>query len=166
MKEKLKNINIIYVYADGGSLKNSPTQSDAGIGAILYDKIGNEIAKKSEFIGTATNNVAEYRALIFGIKTALVLRPRAIKCFTDSELVVKQINGEYRCKNIGLKMLLAEIDTLSTKADVTFEYIPRENEKIRAVHKLVEKTINNERRRTPAQEASKKPQEKQKTFQW
>jgi ribonuclease HI len=160
----MKYTNILYVYTDGGSSGNSATQGRAGTGALIYDEKGIEIARKSEYIGAATNNVAEYKALLSGITLALTLKPRQILCFTDSELIVKQINGEYRCKDMGLRVLLAEFDNLSRKAPISVQHLAREDERLKTVHKLVEKVIILGQRQEETKRKQK--QEKQKTFGW
>src|SRR5690554_6590583 len=84
------------MYTDGGSRGNPGI---AGIGISIQDKDGNEIRAISQYIGEQTNNVAEYKALSRGLEVALDLGIENIKCYLDSELVVKQIKGEYKVKN-------------------------------------------------------------------
>jgi ribonuclease HI len=98
--------------ADGGSRGNP---GDSGLGYILTENDVNGKPKPQSditplsyggwFIGKATNNQAEYHALIWGLENALFLNVRSIKVELDSELVVKQINGEYKVKNAGIKPL-------------------------------------------------------------
>lgn len=84
------------IYSDGGSRGNPGI---AGIGVSIQDKEGNELRAISEYIGEQTNNVAEYTAIRRGLEVALDLGIEKVTCYLDSELVVKQIKGEYKVKN-------------------------------------------------------------------
>lgn len=84
------------IYSDGGSRGNPGI---AGIGISIQDKAGNEIKAISQYIGEQTNNVAEYKALSRGLEIAFDLGIENVTCYLDSELVVKQIKGEYKVKN-------------------------------------------------------------------
>lgn len=99
------------VYADGGSRGNP---GPAGIGAVLQQN-GQTTSEVSEFIGVATNNVAEYTALIRILERSLELGVEHIEARMDSELVVRQMKGEYRVKNEGLKPLFMEAQRLSRR---------------------------------------------------
>jgi ribonuclease HI len=101
----------IIVYADGGSRGNP---GPAGIGAALMQD-GKLIAGISEFIGIATNNVAEYKALIAGLKHALKMGYVKVEVRMDSELVVRQILGQYKVKNENLKPLFMEAKLISNR---------------------------------------------------
>ncbi|MGI6704413.1 MAG: ribonuclease HI family protein [Clostridia bacterium] len=92
----------LVMYADGGSRGNP---GDAGIGIVIYDAEEVLVAQISRYIGIQTNNVAEYYALIRGLEEVKALGARRVDIYMDSELVVKQIKGEYRVKNEGLKPL-------------------------------------------------------------
>ena len=84
------------IYTDGGSRGNPGI---AGIGILIEDKDGNVIREISQYVGEQTNNVAEYKALSRGLEAALDLGIKKLTCYLDSELVVKQIKGEYKVKN-------------------------------------------------------------------
>jgi ribonuclease HI/probable phosphoglycerate mutase len=92
----------LIVYADGASRGNP---GPAAIGASIRDETGVELATVSERIGRATNNVAEYRAAIEGVRKAKVLRATNIELRMDSELVVRQLAGMYRVKHPALQPL-------------------------------------------------------------
>src|SRR4030095_7464019 len=94
---------------DGGARGNP---GPAGIGIVLRAKDGTELVTLGRFIGRATNNVAEYRALITALPKAKELGARRIAIRGDSELVVKQMRGEYRVKNEGLRGLYEEAQQL------------------------------------------------------
>lgn len=100
------------VFADGASRGNP---GPAAIGASVRDDDGNELSAVSERIGVATNNQAEYRAAIAGVRRARELGATAIDLRMDSELVVRQLSGRYRVKNPGLRplfeSLLSELDS-------------------------------------------------------
>lgn len=114
----------IIIYSDGGARGNP---GPAGIGAVLYNSDSVKVAEISIFLGTATNNQAEYKALIYGIKKAKELEATDLDCFLDSELVVKQLKGEYKVKNKDLAPLFLEIHNLSCSFNrITYTHIPRE----------------------------------------
>lgn len=116
----------LHLFTDGGS-RGNPGQ--AAIACILEDpQRGVTVREHAERIGIETNNVAEYRSLIEGLKIALRYHPNRLICHLDSELVVKQVNGEYRMKTPHLEPLLEEIRSLSMELpDIVFKYIPRED---------------------------------------
>ena len=90
---------------DGGSRGNP---GPAGIGVVLRAADGTPLVTLGRFIGRATNNVAEYKALITALEKAEELGARKVKVLGDSELVVKQMRGEYRVKNPDLRVLYEE----------------------------------------------------------
>jgi ribonuclease HI len=102
----------------------------AGCGVIILDADARTILEKARYLGTATNNVAEYTALIDGLREAVDLGAREVGVRTDSELVVKQMKGEYKVKDVKLKELFAEAQRLSRGfAVVSFTHVQRENNK-------------------------------------
>lgn len=116
----------LHLFSDGGS-RGNPGQ--AAIGWIIEDPIRGEVLKQgNERIGVETNNVAEYRALIAGLKAAEQFHPNRLVCHLDSELVVKQLNGEYKVKMEALQVFFDEIKRLANELpDVVFTHIPRED---------------------------------------
>ncbi|MBU0458714.1 ribonuclease HI family protein [Patescibacteria group bacterium] len=116
----------LHLYTDGGS-RGNPGQS--AIGCILEDPSeGKVVREHSERIGIGTNNVAEYKALIEGLKIAKRYHPNRLVCFLDSELIVRQLKGEYRVKMPALKEFNEEISELMNEfATVEFHHIPRED---------------------------------------
>ena len=93
------------VHVDGGARGNP---GPAAVAAVATDGDGNEVAERSAYIGEATNNVAEYRAVLLALELARDLGAREIEIVNDSELVARQIGGEYKVKNAGLKPLFLE----------------------------------------------------------
>jgi len=109
---------------DGGARGNP---GPAAIGVVLRNEDGAVIADAAEPIGNATNNVAEYRALIRGIELAAQHGATELQLYGDSELVVKQIRGEYKVKDAGLKPLHAEARAaLSAFVKWSFDHVRRE----------------------------------------
>lgn len=123
----MKNLEKLIIYTDGGARGNP---GPAGIGAVIYDGEKKVIAEISEYIGETTNNQAEYRAVVAAISKAQELEAREINFYLDSELVVKQLNREYKVKNQDLAPLFVKIynATLSFKK-VTFTHVRREYNK-------------------------------------
>lgn len=116
----------LHLFSDGGS-RGNPGQ--AAIGYIIEDPVKGEIlTEHGETIGTETNNVAEYQALIAGLRAALKFHPNRLICHLDSELVVKQLNGEYRVKMPSLQQYVDDIQELAQEfSDIVFQHIPRED---------------------------------------
>lgn len=112
------------LHCDGAS-KGNP--GPAGIGMVLETADGREVLAWGRAIGKATNNVAEYRALIAGLQQALELGVRRITVQSDSQLMVRQINGQYKVKNAGLQPLHAEAKSLLKRFDEwSIQHVPRE----------------------------------------
>lgn len=113
-----------FLYTDGASRGNP---GEAAIGAVLYNDAGERLGEISETIGIATNNVAEYRAVIAGLDLAVQHRPDHLVLRADSQLLVRQLLGEYRVKAAGLKPLFAAAaGRLQTFPSVTVEHVSRE----------------------------------------
>lgn len=111
-------------YTDGGARGNP---GPAGIGVVLQNKDGKVVGEWSEFLGIATNNQAEYKALLLALKQAITLGAIELECRLDSELVVKQLKGEYKVKHPGLKPLFEQAKSLISQIkNVSFKHIPRE----------------------------------------
>ncbi|MDI3534406.1 MAG: ribonuclease [Thermosediminibacterales bacterium] len=120
-------MDTLVIHTDGASRGNP---GDAGIGIVVYNEDKTKIIKELyEYIGKTTNNVAEYTALLKGLKAVEALKPKAIKIFLDSELIVKQINGEYKVRNEGLRPIYEDVKKLLRKFNYTIEHIPREQNK-------------------------------------
>jgi len=111
--------------ADGGSRGNP---GPGALGYVLCDASGAEVEARGEFLGTCTNNVAEYRALLAGLEAASRHGVRSLVVRMDSELVVRQMLGQYKVKNEGLKPLHAAARTAVAKlGSVRFESVPRDD---------------------------------------
>lgn len=132
----------LHLFTDGGSRGNP---GEAAVGCVLIDPLtGNVVKEYKEAIGIHTNNVAEYKALIIGLELALHYRPNRLVCHLDSELIVKQLSGEYRVKMPTLKPLLDQIQELLQEfKEVSFRHVPRE--KNAHADKLVNQALDSKR---------------------
>lgn len=93
------NIESAILWTDGAARGNP---GPAGIGALLKTPSGEVLSADSAYLGEATNNVAEYKALLLGLERALVLGVKKIEVRADSELLIKQIKGQYKVRSAGL----------------------------------------------------------------
>lgn len=114
------------IYTDGGARGNP---GPAGIGAVIWD--GNKlVGTYSKYIGEATNNQAEYQAAILGLEQAKQLRAEELDFYLDSELVVNQLNRNYKIKDKALGLLFVKAWNLMVGfKSVKFHHIPRERNK-------------------------------------
>ena len=109
-------------YTDGAS-KGNPGPAATG---FTIEKDGVVLEEHGEYIGAATNNFAEYTALISAVRRMITLGATDVTIYSDSELLVKQINGSYRVKNEGLKPLFREVKELSERFNsIRVIHIPR-----------------------------------------
>ena len=114
----------VVIHTDGAA---EPNPGPAAIGATIKDERGRLIASISRPIGRATNNQAEYRAVIAALEKAIGLGARQVTLNSDSELVVKQIQGSYRVKKAALKPLFRRVKELQSLLEsLTVSHIPRE----------------------------------------
>ncbi len=118
----------IRIYTDGGSRGNpGPAASGAVLKSLSAKGEGEIIATASKFLGTDTNNQAEYTAIIIGLEKAHKLGARVIELYMDSELAVKQLKGQYRVKNPEIAKRFLEVKNLIQKFErVTFTHVRRE----------------------------------------
>ena len=119
---------------DGGSRGNP---GPAAYGYVLETEDGHVLAAHGEAIGVATNNVAEYSGLVAGLQKALELGVDQVEVVSDSELLVKQMRGEYKVKNAALRELQGEATRLADRlAKVSFTAVRREH------NELADKLVN------------------------
>ena len=128
----------IEIYVDGGSRGNP---GPSGVGVVILDANGKRLKEISKYIGVTTNNIAEYNALLYGLEEALMLRIDEIVVNLDSELVVKQLTGDYRVKDLGLRPLFERAMNM-LKSFKNFEIRHIEREKNKEADKLVNRAIN------------------------
>lgn len=118
----------VKIYSDGGARGNP---GPAGIGVVIFDDQGKIIKKIKRYIGETTNNQAEYQAILAGLKAAKELKAKQVKCYLDSELVVKQMNGEYKVKDQNLALIFIKIWNLQHDFEkISFNHIRREKNKL------------------------------------
>ena len=130
------------INTDGGSRGNP---GPGACGAGLKDRNGNIVAQKGKFLGVCTNNEAEYQGLILGLETALELEADSAEILMDSELVVKQLKGQYRVKNAKLFPLYQQVKGLEEKiGQVSYRAIPREQNKLAdaVVNKVLDEQLH------------------------
>jgi len=99
----------LIIYTDGASRGNP---GEAGAGAIIYGEEGTVIKKVKKYLGTTTNNVAEYMALIIALNEALKLKGEVLHLYSDSELMVRQIKGIYKVRDKKMQVLWREVKKL------------------------------------------------------
>ena len=122
------------IFTDGGARGNP---GPAGVGVVILNEQGNAVAEISKYIGEATNNQAEYKALTAGLIKAKELGAREIEVFLDSELIVKQLNRQYRVKDKDLAPLFVQVYNISLGfKKIVFKHIRREK------NTLADKLVN------------------------
>ena len=123
---------------DGGARGNP---GPGALGYTLIDPAGREIEARGELLGEVTNNVAEYRALIAGLAAAARHQASPLTVFMDSELVVRQMTGEYRVKHPGLKPLHAEA-ARATAGLAAVRFVADRREENARADQLVNQTLD------------------------
>ena len=131
----------IFINTDGGS-RGNPGRS--AIGIIIFDENRELLTECKECIGEATNNKAEYKALIRGLEIASAHTRGEVNCFLDSEVVVRQVNGAYRLKAENLRALYYILkDREKAFSKVTYNFVPRENRYQQQADRLVNEALDN-----------------------
>jgi ribonuclease HI len=116
------------LFTDGGARGNP---GPAAYGYVLEAEDGSLLAAAGEAIGIATNNVAEYRGLVAGLTKAIELAVPEVEVVSDSELLVKQMRGEYKVKNVALRELSIEAARLGRRLDrVEYRHVRREHNEL------------------------------------
>jgi ribonuclease HI len=128
------------IFTDGAS-KGNP--GNAGIGVVIY-KDNKCVEEISEFVGDKTNNEAEYTAIIKALEKLDELNGKKANIFSDSQLLVKQLKGEYKLKSSKLALLYDEVQKLLEKLDINFMWVPRDENKV--ADSLANKAIKKMRR--------------------
>ena len=126
------------IRTDGGSRGNP---GPAAIGIVIEDQTGRSLFEAGYFIGDTTNNVAEYRAILKGLEEAQRLKGSELTVYCDSQLVVRQLNGQYRVKNPAMQnyhqQVMAQLEHFKR---VTFQHVSREENE--AADTLVNRALN------------------------
>jgi len=127
------------IFSDGGS-RGNPGPSAYAIVVTLNDKI---IHEHSEFLGNHTNNYAEYRGLIAGLTKALELKAENVEFIMDSQLVIRQMNGEYKVKSESVRDLFLDAKALSSMIpNITFKNVRRSEMLIPVADALLNKELD------------------------
>ncbi len=116
------------IHTDGGARGNP---GPAGIGVVIQDESGKTLDELAKYLGRTTNNQAEYRAVILGLERALELGATSVEIVTDSELLVRQANGEYKVRNPDLAQRYLQMKNLEIRLGgcVTYRHVRREQNK-------------------------------------
>lgn len=119
----------LIIFCDGGAVNNP---GPAACGIVFYNREGKKILQLSKFLGIATNNQAEYRAVIFALETIKAkFKVKELQFYIDSKLIVEQLNGKYKLKNEGLKPLYNQVKLLQLNFPlVLFDHIRREKNRL------------------------------------
>lgn len=122
------------LYADGGARGNP---GPAGAGAVVFDNLGKRVVEVADYLGIATNNIAEYEAILRGLKKLVeeypadVLKSSSLSIRMDSKLVIEQLKGAYKVKHPNLVPRYLEVKNILARnfGKVSFEHVYRENNK-------------------------------------
>ncbi|MEA1937010.1 MAG: ribonuclease HI family protein [Patescibacteria group bacterium] len=132
----------LITYTDGGARGNP---GPAACGVVIKNETGEIVLKTSKYLGETTNNVAEYEALILALQKAKgifktqKIKSKILECYLDSELVVKQLNHEYKVKDENMQKLFIKVWNLTLDFEnVKFTHFPREE------NKLADELVNKE----------------------
>jgi len=140
---KSEGINIhkrLMVFSDGGARGNP---GPAAAAFIVLSENGQVLTTNSRYLGLRTNNQAEYEALIAALESAVALHAEEVICHLDSELVAKQLTGEYTVKNLELRKLWGKVQELNRCfKNVRFISVPRTNIQIQKADALVNKALD------------------------
>jgi ribonuclease HI len=143
---KTSPANYLVAHTDGGARGNP---GPAGYGVVVHDSQGNKVAGLSEYLGRQTNNFAEYRALLAALEYAIEHESRALKVISDSELLVRQIKGLYRVKDLVLRDLHARACQLISQLEwFEIEHVLRGHN--READELANQAMDRGSRRTAA----------------
>ncbi|HEX7260139.1 MAG TPA: ribonuclease HI family protein [Candidatus Saccharimonadia bacterium] len=125
MSELINDVNrraTLVINTDGGSRGNP---GPSAIGVVITTPDGQHLESFGKYLGEGTNNFAEYSGVIAGLEAAAKYQPKTIQFLLDSELVVKQLNGQYRVKHPDLQPLYHQVKALAEPYDVSFQHVLR-----------------------------------------
>src|SRR4051794_33300261 len=130
----------LQTFSDGGARGNP---GPAAVGAVICDEQGIVLQEASLTIGDRTNNQAEYEAMFLALTIARERKARILRCHADSELIVYQLQGRYRIKDVQLKSLAEKVQALAAQFEsITYKQVPREHPMIARADKLVNQTLD------------------------
>lgn len=137
-----KKYNQVKLYTDGGCINNPG--GPGGCGIVIRQQSGNELYRCNHRLNGdhCTNNIAEYKALIFGLQACRHFTTDVVRCYTDSRLVVMQMNGQYRFKKQHLRFLGGQvIEAIQCFNAVTFKWVSRQTPSIQLADMLATQAI-------------------------
>ncbi len=135
----LSKMDSLEVYSDGASRGNP---GPAAIAFMILSEDRKMLKRYSKRVGVRTNNQAEYEALISALEFASTLPDQQAVCYIDSELVVKQLNGEYRVRNQKLKILWQKVNAFKQRFKrISFKHVSRTNRYIQEVDQLANEAL-------------------------
>ncbi len=135
-----REVSQLRTYSDGASRGNP---GPAAVAAKIVNNKGVVLKKWSRFLGRRTNNEAEYEALIIALNLARDFTDGYVQCFLDSELVVKQLNSEYRVRNPRLKKFWCHVRELQQNfRSVSFNHLPRDNRNMQEVDGMANRVLD------------------------
>jgi len=135
----------VQLFTDGGSRGNDKGEGKGqGAGAwMIFDEKGNLVEKGAKFFGEATNNEAEYLALIEGLKLVLRYKPSKVCCFSDSLLLVNQMQGNFKIKKDQLKKMAIQAKKVAAYFRfIEYRHVPRSHPSIRMVDRMLNKILD------------------------
>jgi len=133
---------LLHTYSDGGARGNP---GPSGIGFVVCDAQDNVLSEGAECIGHATNNVAEYRAMMKALEAAKAQGATHVLCTADSQLLIYQLQGKYRIKNAALLGLAEKVRSLAKAFEsVTWRHVPREHAMITRADKNLNQALDKE----------------------
>jgi ribonuclease HI len=135
----------VFVYSDGASRGNP---GFSALAFMILSEEGERVKRYSKYMGIRTNNQVEYEAVISALEYAIQFPCHEVICYLDSELVVKQLTGEYTVRNSTLKSLWLKVQELRKKfRQITFIHVPRTHPHIQEVDHLANQTLDRSKSR-------------------
>ena len=138
---------LFHTFSDGGARGNP---GPAAIGALICDDKNQVLEEATRLIGETTNNVAEYNAMLLALELAKKRHARRLVCYADSQLLIFQLQGTYRIKDLKLKPLAEKVKSLAAGFDqIEYRQVPREHPMITRADKILNQTLNRAQRSAP-----------------
>ena len=139
---KITKHDSLTIYTDGGARGNP---GPSAIGFVIFGEDGEQMYQKGKYIGSGTNNKAEYKALVRALKRAKKYTKGHVLCYSDSQLMVNQLNGRWKIKDKKLKILANKIFELSDNFEnIKFVHVRRTDPMIGMADKLLNEALNGE----------------------
>ena len=147
----------IFIHTDGGARGNP---GPAAIGVVLCKPDGTIVAEAAECLGDMTNNQAEYRAMLKALGLAKAHKATKLVCHGDSELLIFQLQGAYRIKDVHLKALAEKVKSVAGAFEsVIWKQVPREHAMIRRADKLLNQALDRAHAKAPPKSMASEPRQ-------